>query len=132
MAQGQPRETRRRAPVHFLAEIPDERSPDKAFERQWAKVLLARVLDQLQAEFVAAERGQVFDELKSFLTGEKNENSYAEIGARLGMTQGNLKVTVHRLRGRYRELLRKEIALTVDGPENIEQEIRDLKAALSG
>jgi len=74
----------------------------------------------------------VFDELKSLLTGEKNESSYSEIGARLGMTEGSLKVTVHRLRRRYRELLRKEIALTVDGPENIDEEIRNLRAALSG
>jgi RNA polymerase sigma-70 factor (ECF subfamily) len=117
--------------TRFLAEPADERTPDKAFERQWAMVLLDRVLNQLEAEFVAAERGQVFEELKSFLTAEDNESSYAEIGRRLGMTEGNLKVTIHRLRRRYRELLREEIARTVDGTEAIDQEIRDLFAALS-
>jgi RNA polymerase sigma factor (sigma-70 family) len=117
--------------TRFLAEPADKRSPDKAFERRWAMVLLDRVLDQLQAESVSAGRGQVFDELKSFLSGEEDESSYAEIGRRLGMTEGNVKVTVHRLRGRYRELLRKEISLTVPDPEDIDEEIRDLEAALS-
>jgi len=117
--------------TRFRAEPVDSRSPEKAFERRWAMVLLDRVLDQLQSEFAAAGRGPVFEELKSCLTGEDSESSYAEIGRRLGMTEGNLKVTVHRLRHRYRELLRQEIALTVDGPGAIDQEMRDLFAALS-
>lgn len=117
--------------TRFLAEPADERSPDKAFDRHWAMVLLDRVLDQLQSEFADGGRGQVFEELRSFLTVEDNESSYAEIGRRLEMTEGNLKVTVHRLRRRYRELLRQEIAMTVDGPEAIDEEIRDLFAALS-
>lgn len=117
--------------TRFRAEPADNWSPDKAFERQWAMVLLDRVLDQLQREFVAAGRGAVFEELKACLTGADNENTYAEIGRRLGMTESNLKVTAHRLKQRYRELLRQEIALTVDGPEAIDQEMRDLFAALS-
>ena len=117
--------------TRFRAEPADGRSPDKAFERRWAMVLLDRVLDQLQAEFAAAGRRQVFEELKSFLTKVENENSYAEIGRRLRMTEGNLKVTIHRLRRRYRELLREEIARTVDGPDAIDEEIRQLFAALS-
>jgi RNA polymerase sigma factor (sigma-70 family) len=117
--------------TRFLAEPADERSPDKAFERRWAMVVLDRVLEQLQAELTAVGRGQVFEELKSFLTGEEHESSYAEIGRRLGMTEGNLKVTVHRLRHRYRELLRKEVSLTVEVPEAIDEEIRYLIAALS-
>jgi RNA polymerase sigma factor (sigma-70 family) len=117
--------------TRFLAEPADERTPEKAFERRWAMVLLDRVLDQLQAEFAAAGRGEVFDALKSCLTGEENEGSYAEIGRRLGMTEANLKVTVHRLRRRYRELLRKEISLTVEDPTVIDEEIRELIAALT-
>lgn len=118
--------------IRFLAEPAEQRSPDKEFERRWAMVLLRRVLHRLQAELVAAEKGRLFAELKGFLIGEKNENSYAAIAARLGMTEGNLKVTVHRLRHRYRELLRLEIAQTVDGAELIDEEIRQLKAVLSG
>ena len=117
--------------TRFRAEPADERSPDKAFERRWAMVVLDRVLDQLKTEFATAGQTPVFENLKSLLTGEGSESSYAEIGRRLGMTEGNLKVTVHRLRRRYRELLRKEIALTVDDPKIIDEEIRELIAALS-
>lgn len=116
--------------TRYRAEPADNRSPDKAFERRWALVLLERVLDQLEAEFAAAERSQVFEELKSSLTGEDNESTYQEIGRRLGMSEGNLKVTVHRMRRRYRELLREEIARTVADPEAIDEEMRDLFAAL--
>lgn len=117
--------------TRFRAEPADERAPDKAFERRWALVVLDRVLDQLQAGFTAAGRGQVFEEIKSYLTGEKNESSYAEIGQRLGITEGNLRVTVHRLRGQYRDLLRAEVARTVETPEAIDEEIRHLISALS-
>ena len=117
--------------THFLAEPADHRTPEKAFDRRWAMLLLGRVLNQLQAEFAAGERDQLFEELKSCLTGEDNDDSYAEIGRRLEMTEGSVKVTVHRLRQRYRELLKQEIAMTVDGPEAVEEEIRHLIAALS-
>ena len=116
--------------TRFRAEPTEDRSPDKAFDRRWAMVLLDRVLEQLQVEFTAAERGQLFEELKSFLTGEENEVSYTEIGRRLWMTESNLKVTVYRLKRRYRELLRAEIARTVDDPKAIDEEMRDLFAAL--
>jgi RNA polymerase sigma-70 factor (ECF subfamily) len=117
--------------TRFLAEPADERAPDKAFERQWALVVLDRVLSQMQAGFAAAGRGQVFEELKSYLTGEDNESSCTEIGRRLGMTEGNLRVTIHRLRGQYRDLLREEVARTVETAEAIEEEIRHLISALS-
>lgn len=117
--------------IRFRAEPADERSPDKAFERRWAMVLLDRVLDQLQTEFAAAGRGQLFDELKSTLTGQDHESSYAEIGQRLGMTEGNVKVSVHRLRRSFRELLREEIARTVEDSASVDEEMRDLFAALS-
>jgi len=117
--------------TRFRAEPADERSPEKAFDRQWAMAVLDRVLDQLQAESVSTGRGPVFEELKSCLTGGENESSYAEIGGRLGMTEGNLKVTVHRLRRRYRELLRKEISMTVNDPDLVDEEIRELFAALN-
>ena len=117
--------------TRFRSEPADERSPDRAFERRWALVLLNRVLDKLQKEYAAAGRGELFDELKSTLTGADNEDSYVEIGQRLGMTEGNIKVAVHRLRGRYRELLREEIARTVDDSTSVDEEMRDLFAALS-
>lgn len=116
--------------TRFRAEPADDRSPDKAFERRWALVLLDRVLGQLQEEYAAAERRQLFEELKSSLTGADNGSTYVEIGLRLGMSESNLKVTVHRMRRRYRELLREEIARTVEDPAAIDEEMRDLFAAL--
>ena len=76
-------------------------------------------------------KANVFAELRVFLTGEGSQGSYPEIAQRLGMTEGNVRVTTHRLRQRYRDLLRIEIANTVDGPEAIDDEIRYLFARLA-
>jgi len=118
--------------TRFRAEPADHQTPEKAFARRWALLVLGRVLDQLQAECAAKERGPVFEELKMFLTGEEDGCGYVEIASRLGTTEGNLKVTVHRLRRRYRDLLRQEVAMTVQGPEAVDAEIRDLIAAIAG
>lgn len=115
----------------FLSEAADARSPDKAFDRRWAMIVLERALDQIEQEFIADGRQALFAELKPALTGDSNEHSYAEIAARLGMTEANLKVSAHRLRRRYRELLREEIGRTVDAPAAIDGEMRDLMAALT-
>ena len=117
--------------TRFRNDPADDRSPDKAFDRRWAVVLLDRVLNQLQREVAAGGKEQVFEELKILLTGEETENSYTEMGERLGMTAGNVKVTVHRLRRRYRELLRAEIRHTVEDPRAIDDEIRELFSVLS-
>ena len=115
----------------FLAEPMEEMPPEKAFERRWALALLSQVLSRLETEFCAADKGALFQELKGLLSGEQTDSSYAEIGQRLGMSESNIKVTVHRLRRRYRELLREEVAATVNGPEETNEEIRHLFAALS-
>ncbi len=108
----------------------DGRTPEKAFARQWAMVLLERVLNQLEGEFAEARQEGLFQELRPFLTGEDGPGTYAEVGRRLGKTEGSLKVAVHRLRRRYRELLREEISGTVESPRMIDEEIRELFAAL--
>ncbi|HEX5218392.1 MAG TPA: sigma-70 family RNA polymerase sigma factor [Verrucomicrobiae bacterium] len=115
----------------FRAEPADHRTPEKAYSRRWAVVVLDRVLNQLEAECSANGRGPVFEKIKSFLSTDGSESSYAEISQRLGMTEGNLKTTVYRLRQRYRELLRAEIARTVDNPADVDDEIRELLAALN-
>lgn len=117
--------------TRFRAEPADKRAPDIAFERQWALLILDRVLGHMHAEFTAAGQGQVFEELKSYLTAEVNESSSAEIARRLGITDVNLRVKVHRLRVHYRDLLWQEVARTVETPEAIEEEIRHLISALS-
>jgi RNA polymerase sigma-70 factor (ECF subfamily) len=119
-------ETERR----YQAEPVDEMSPEKAYERQWAITLLKQVLGRLEAEFQAGGKLHLFDEIKRHLGGDEGQNSYAEIGVRLGMSEGAVKVAVHRLRHRYRELLRLEIAHTVTEESAIDEEIRHLFAAM--
>ncbi|PWU22158.1 MAG: RNA polymerase subunit sigma-24 [Verrucomicrobia bacterium] len=116
--------------VRYKLEPADEATPEKAFERNWALALLDQVLSRLEGESSAVGKKQLFEELKPVLSGEKSAKSYAEIGARLGMSEGAVKVAVHRLRQRYREILRLEIANTVGSPEEIDDEIRHLFAAL--
>lgn len=105
----------------------DQLSPDKAFERQWAVTVLDHALRRLRAEYAATGREKLFDALKESLTGGLSE-SVAVTGESCGLGEGALKVAVHRLRRRYREMLRAEIAQTVAAPEEIEGEIRHLFA----
>ena len=114
----------------YRAEPADTMTPEKIFERSWALKLLEQVLNRLEREHVQAGKRELFEELQIFLTGEKSRSPYAEIAARLRMSEGTLKVTVHRLRRRYRELLRLEVAQTVASPAEIDGEIRHLFAAL--
>jgi RNA polymerase sigma-70 factor (ECF subfamily) len=107
------------------AQSPD---PDADFDCQWARESIARALASLRTEMQARGKDELFQALRGSLTGE--EVSRSETAARLGMTPGAVKVAVHRLRKRYRELLRAEIAATVCDPSDIDAEMRDLLAAL--
>jgi RNA polymerase sigma factor (sigma-70 family) len=108
----------------------DELTAEKIFDRRWAMVVLEQVLNQLQEEFRRAEKSELFERLKVFLTGDKLAGSYEQLAADLKMTAGAVKVAVHRLRRRYRELLRAEVAQTVADPEEIDEELRDLFIAI--
>ena len=103
---------------------------ERLFERRWALTLLEQTLARLRAEFTTSGRGPLFDHLKGCLTGEKPGIRTQELADRLGMTAGAINVAVHRLRQRYRDLLREEIARTVSDPNDIDGEIRDLFSAL--
>ncbi len=105
-------------------------SPDKVFERRWALTLLQRVLAGLRDEYVNAGHAEQFEVLKATLTGERRSLAYAELAARLQTSEGAVKVAVHRLRQRYRQLLRDEIAHTVSSAEEVEEDIRALFGAL--
>ena len=105
-------------------------TPARLFERQWVLTVLDRVLAGLQAEFLAAGRQAVFDSLKQFLTTDRSSASYGQVAEELGMPEGAVKTATHRLRRRYRELLRREIAHTVASPEEIDDEIRYLLSCL--
>jgi RNA polymerase sigma-70 factor (ECF subfamily) len=110
-------------PAHAL-------TPERLFERRWALTLLDDVLVRLQAEFDEAEKGPLFDRLKAFLTQPAETAPYRELAAGLAMTEGALRVAVHRLRRRYRELLEAAIAQTVETPDQVAEEIRCLFTAL--
>ena len=111
---------------------PVESFPDDAlFDRRWALTVLEQVMVALREDYRSAGREAVFEALKPLLTQPGNALPYAEIGTQLGMTEAAVKVAVHRLRLRYRELLRKEIAETVANPGEVEDELRYLFAALA-
>jgi len=117
------------AEMRYRQEPADLASPEILFDRRWAHTLLDQVLARLREEQTAAGKLAQFDALKFCLTGEKS--AYADVARTLDMTEGAVKVAVHRLRDRYRTLLRAEIAETVATPEEIEDELRYLLAALS-
>jgi RNA polymerase sigma-70 factor (ECF subfamily) len=119
------------AESRYTAEPSHNLTAEKLFERRWALVLLQNVLARLRVEQERAGKGPHFDQLKVFLAGERGAQRYAQVAEALGTTVGALKVAVHRLRGRYRELLGEEIARTVNDPADVETEIRNLFAALS-
>ena len=104
-------------------------TPERHFERQWAMTLLDRVLAALRNEYHADGKGDLFEELQAVLTDRSG--GYANIAARLRRSEGAIKVAVHRLRRRYRELMRLQIAETV-GDGGVEDELRHLLSVLSG
>jgi RNA polymerase sigma factor (sigma-70 family) len=120
-----------RAGTHSRLEPGDDLTPEKIFDRRCALVLLEQTMARLRDECGRNGKRQLFQHLKGVLSGEKGGLSYTAIAAQLGTTEGAMKVAVHRLRQRYGELLREEIAQTVASPEQIDEEIRSLFAALS-
>ncbi len=117
------------AEARYRQEPARDLTPEKMFEKQWALSILEQVLSRLQAELVAEGKAALFEALKDVLTGAGTSN-YAAIGTRLGISEGAVKVAAHRLRRRYRALLRQEIVQTVAGPEEVEDEIRYLLTCL--
>jgi len=107
-------------------------SPDVAFDREWALALLERVVPRLRDEFVAEGKGERFERLKEFLTLGKGEASYAEPAEELGVSESALRVAVHRMRKRYRELLREEVAQTLADPKMVAEELGVLLGAFGG
>jgi RNA polymerase sigma-70 factor (ECF subfamily) len=115
----------------YRLEPADNDSPEKKFLRQWAMTVLKQAMDALQSECEASDKGALFREVRRLLSGEREGAAYAEISRRLGITEGAARVGVHRLRQRYGELLRNEIAQTVSVPEEVDEEMRYLLSVLS-
>jgi RNA polymerase sigma-70 factor (ECF subfamily) len=107
-------------------------TPERIFERQWALTVIEQTMTRLRERYTRTGKQQHFDALKIFLMGEKRPVPYAEIARQLGMTELAVKVSVHRLRKRFRDTLREEIAQTVSDSREIGAELQALYAALEG
>ena len=130
----QPLEARRRSAgigrSRYQLEPPDHRTPEKIFEHQWALTVLEQVFARLREEFAHAGKVREFDRFKGFLNGDEPGVSYKQVGAELGMKEGAVKVAIHRMRARFHEVLREEVADTVADPGDVSDEIRYLMAAI--
>jgi hypothetical protein len=104
----------------FQLEPATDETPERVFDRRWAITLLDRVLSRLRAEMVRDGKALQFEHLKTYLVGDLPQVSYAMSAAALSMSEGAVKVAVHRLRGRYRDLVRDEIMQTVSSPAEVE------------
>jgi DNA-directed RNA polymerase specialized sigma24 family protein len=113
-----------REPAHGL-------TAERLFERQWALTLLGHVLGRLEAEAAEAGKAALFERLRPSLQGDHLAPSAREVGAATGLSEGAVRVAAHRLRARYRELLRGEVARTTDDPAAVDAEIAELMAALA-
>ena len=108
-----------------------ENDAEKLFERRWAYTLVEGALERLRTEHERVGKGRVFDELAAFLPGGEPRGTMAETAQRLGMSESAVKVTVHRLRQRFRTLFREAVAETIDKAEEVDEEIRHVLEALS-
>jgi RNA polymerase sigma-70 factor (ECF subfamily) len=119
------------AEASYASESPDRRTPERLFERRWALSLLNRVVHDLRADYVSRGNVALFDELKGTLSGELSSMTDAAVGARLQLSVGAVKIAAHRLRARYRQRLRAEVARTVVNADEVDDELRFLLAALA-
>jgi RNA polymerase sigma factor (sigma-70 family) len=114
----------------YLAEPVDGLTPEHIYEKRWAVALLDQVMTRLRDQYTAHGKGQLFDALKPYVWDDVMADGYDAISARLGLSEGSLRVAMHRLRESFRELLRAEIACTVESSAEIDDELRHLVAAL--
>jgi RNA polymerase sigma-70 factor (ECF subfamily) len=115
----------------YALEPAHDLTAERIFERSWALALLDQSLAAMRAEFVGAGKLALFERLKEHLGGDRAAVPYRELAGELGLTEGALKVAVHRFRQRWREVLREQIAQTVAGPDDGDDELRDLCEAVS-
>ena len=119
------------AETKYSIEPVDNLSPEKLFDKYWVLTILNRTISRLKAESENTGKQNLFSALKIYIATEGGSISYRDVGKKLNMTEGAVKVAVHRLRRRYRELLRDEISHTVDTEDQIDDEIQDLFAAVA-
>jgi RNA polymerase sigma-70 factor (ECF subfamily) len=120
-----------RAESRYSIEPVEAQTPEKAYDRAWALTLLASTFQSLRGEYTQSGKASLFETLKFCLTGERSSVPYADLGRQLNLPENTVKTLVHRLRRRYRELLRAEVAKTVVRPDDIDEELRSLFRALA-
>ena len=120
------------AETRYLINPAHDLSPDKLYDRAWAVVVLERVITRLQAESQADGKAALYNRLKPFLMVGNGEIPYTEAATTMNMSEGAVRVAVHRFRRRYRELLRDEITQTLANPALAEEEMQALFSALTG
>jgi RNA polymerase sigma factor (sigma-70 family) len=115
----------------YVAEPSGSLTPDRAYDRRWALTVIEQVLCTLRQEYSEAGKGALFDALRALLWGADPEFGYAQIGAGLGLSETAVKQAVHRLRERYRDRLRAEVAQTLADPKDLDEELRYLVSVVS-
>lgn len=118
------------AEERYRLEPLDQRTPDLSFDRQWALALLETVHARLRDEFAEAGKRSLFEALRVFLSGDAEAPSYEEVGKAIGQSPGAARVAVHRLRQRYRDLLRAQVMETISDPAALDDELRHLVQVL--
>lgn len=119
------------ADSRYQIDLADSLTPDRIYDREWALALLEHVITRLRDECVADGKAQLFEELKPFLTADKSAVPYPHVAAQLGMAEGAVRVSVHRLRRRYRAVLRDEINQTLSDPAQLADEMQALLGAFA-
>jgi RNA polymerase sigma-70 factor (ECF subfamily) len=120
------------AEERYASEPKEAASPDALFDRQWAGAVLEEVLTRLRREFSTSGRTELFEALEPHLWGDETSTPYPQIGQALDMTVVAVRVTLHRLRQRFHELLRTEVAHTVGEATEVDDELQHLRQALAG
>ncbi len=119
------------AESRFTLEPVETLTPEKLFDINWAVALLNTVFDELQQEYQAKGQGPLFETLKFCITGQRSKLPYTQLAQQLDLSESNVKVTIHRLRKRYRELLRQQIAHTMSTTDDVEEELQRLFQVLA-
>ena len=115
----------------FAAERRHQETPDRLFDRKWAAIVLERALVRLRDEYAASGKTDLARALLPYLTDSTDLQPYRAVAADLGLSEGAVKVAVHRLRQRYGAILRAEVADTVNGEQEVDDELRELLRAVS-
>lgn len=114
----------------FCEEPATNETPERSFDRRWALTVLDAALARLRADAFQGTKGEQFEALVPYLSGENSGRSYSETATILGMSEGAVKVAVHRLRRRFREIVRQQIQQTVSSPAEVDDELRHLLSAV--